>query len=126
MSWFTSLRDAVESVASVATNYVYPVSGLLTEQLVSKGSQEQLGSTLGQVAMLGSGIAGGLQGNMANYGDTASGNFGNVASRTMGNLGIGAQGLDPSLVGQDPIETMSNVSQSTGEQDWTKAAQKLG
>ena len=58
MSFWTSLRDTVESVASVAGNYFLPGSGLVTSQLVSNGSQQQLGSTLGQVAMLGSGLAG--------------------------------------------------------------------
>src|SRR5665647_1560496 len=69
MSWFTSIRDAVEAVASVGANYVYPGSGLITSQLVSKGAQNLPGY---QMAMLGSGAAGGLMGNMSNYGNAFS------------------------------------------------------
>jgi hypothetical protein len=58
MSFWTSIRDAVESVASVVGNYYLPGSGIVTSQMTSKGSQEQLGSPLGMIAMLGSGGAG--------------------------------------------------------------------
>src|ERR1035437_4318557 len=66
MSWFTSLRDAVEAVASVGANYMYPGSGLVTSQLVSKGAAAEPGY---QMAMLGSGVAGGAMGTMSNYGN---------------------------------------------------------
>ena len=122
MSWFTDIRDAIQAVASVAGNYIFPGSGAITGQLVSKGAQEHLQSPLGQLAQIGSGVVGGISGNLANYGSALGGNFGEVASRTMGGLGMGAQGLDPPLIGADPIETMYKVSASTGEQDWTKAA----
>ena len=79
-SWWTKIRDAVESVGSVVGNYFYPGSGLLTSQLVSKGAQEHLGSGVGQAAMLGSGIAGGVQGNMSNYGATWDAATGGAAS----------------------------------------------
>ena len=55
---FTAIRDAVESVGSVVGNYYLPGSSMITDQLVSKGSQEQLSSPLGQLAQLGSGLAG--------------------------------------------------------------------
>ena len=57
-SMWTGIRDTLESAAAVAGNYLLPGSGLISSQLVSKGSQEQLGSTLGKLAMAGSGLAG--------------------------------------------------------------------
>lgn len=63
MSLWTSIRDAFESAAVVVGNYVAPGSALLTSHLTSEGSQAQLGSPLGQLAQLGSGITGGVQGN---------------------------------------------------------------
>jgi hypothetical protein len=68
MSWWTSFRDGVESAAAVVGNVMLPGSGLVSSQLVSKGSQKQLGSTLGQLAMIGGGIYGAATGNLANYG----------------------------------------------------------
>jgi len=56
---FTPVRNAVESAASLAGNYLLPGSSLLTDHLVSKGSQKQLGSTLGKIAQAGTGLAGG-------------------------------------------------------------------
>jgi len=58
MSWFTDVRDAVESVAVVAGNYFLPGSSILTSKLASEGSQEQLNSDLGVLAQLTSGAAG--------------------------------------------------------------------
>lgn len=78
MSLWTKLRDTVQSVSSVVGNVVLPGSGAISSKLVSKGAQKQLGSTLGQVAMLGGGIYGASTGNLANYGKVAN------------SLGIGA------------------------------------
>ena len=77
MSFWTDIRDTVESAAVVAGNYFLPGSGLVTSNLASSGAQDQLGSGLGQLAMLGSGVAGGLNGNLSNYGKLydAAGNF---------------------------------------------------
>lgn len=94
MSFWTDIRDTVESVASVAGNYFLPGSGLVTSNLVSKGAQEQLGSGLGQIAMLGSGLYGGLPtdmggaGNMANYGKVfdAAGNYASGGQNTLANM----------------------------------------
>lgn len=55
----TKLRDTAETVASLAGNYFLPGSSLVTDRLVSKGSQKQLGSTLGQIAQGATGLAGG-------------------------------------------------------------------
>ena len=77
MSFWTDIRDTVESAAAVAGNYFLPGSGLVTSNLASSGSQDQLNSGLGRVAMLGSGVAGGVGGNLSNYGKfyDAAGNF---------------------------------------------------
>jgi len=58
MSFWTSLRDTVESAGSLAGNYLLPGSGMVTSHLTSKGSQEQLNSPLGRIAMLGTGLTG--------------------------------------------------------------------
>lgn len=52
------IRDTIESAASLGGNYLLPGSSLLTNHLVSKGSQKQLSSPLGQIAQIGSGLAG--------------------------------------------------------------------
>jgi hypothetical protein len=72
MSFWTSLRDTVQSVGAAVGNVVLPGSGLVTSNLVSKGAQEQLGSTLGQAAMIGGGLYGVGAGNLANYGTAAN------------------------------------------------------
>lgn len=58
MSFWTSLRDGVESAASIAGNYFVPGSSLITSHLTSQGSQDQLNSTLGRIAQVVSGAAG--------------------------------------------------------------------
>jgi hypothetical protein len=62
MSFWTDLRDTVESVGVLAGNYLLPGSALITSKLVSKGSQEQLNSSLGKIAQLGTGGAAFLEG----------------------------------------------------------------
>jgi hypothetical protein len=94
MSFWTDIRDTVQSVASVAGNYFLPGSGLVTSNLVSKGSQEQLGSGVGKIAMIGSGLYGGLPtdmggaGNMANYGKVfdAAGNYASGGQNALANM----------------------------------------
>lgn len=70
MSWWTDLRDTLESAAVVAGNYFFPGSSIITSQLVSEGSKEQLNSSLGKVAQLASGGAAFLEGGpgLSNYG----------------------------------------------------------
>ena len=94
MSFWTSLRNAVEDVAVVAGNYFLPGSSLVTTGLASKGSQQQLGSTLGQVATLAAGGAGAYGGNLANYG-----------------AGLSAMGVDTTAVGS---QLPTGVSQTFG------------
>jgi hypothetical protein len=56
---FTGFRDAIETGDDIGLNYLIPGSSLLTDNLVSKGSQAQLNTPLGELAQLGSGAAGG-------------------------------------------------------------------
>lgn len=82
---FNSIRNALESAASLAGNYFLPGSSLVTDQLVSKGSQGQLDSPLGEVAQVasgaaGSGIGSSVTGIPASAGGVAEGNLFNSAS----------------------------------------------
>ncbi len=128
MSFWTSIRDAVESVASVAGNYFLPGSSLITSHLVSQGAQDNLNSGLGQLAQLGSGFAGGTAGNLTNYGtglqalgvDTSGiSNFvGPSLSNTFG-LGIPTTAMPglagSALGGMDTAQTFgANVGSFTG------------
>ena len=97
MSFWTKIRDTVESAAVVAGNYLLPGSGLVTSQLVSEGAQDQLGSDLGQVAMLGSGVAGGVAGNLSNYGKIFD---------AAGNMIDGTQAAASGLGGNDVIQQL--------------------
>jgi len=69
MSWWTKLRDTAESVGVLAGNYFLPGSSLVTSNLVSEGAQNQLNSTVGQLAQLGTGGAAFLDGGpgLSNY-----------------------------------------------------------
>ena len=89
MSWWTDIRDTVESAASVAGNYFLPGSGLITSQLVSSGAQDQLHSPLGQLAMIGSGVGGGLNNQFGNYGTLGSA----ISTGGIGGVGDWAQNL---------------------------------
>ena len=146
MSFWTDIRDTVQSVASVAGNYFLPGSGLVTSNLVSKGAQEQLGSGLGQIAMIGSGLYGGLPtdmggaGNMANYGKVfdAAGNYASGGQNALANMfssnTAGAASNSPAFTdlfntyvsnGATPAEalqfTQDALSQgSGGATNWTK------
>jgi hypothetical protein len=146
MSFWTDIRDTVESVASVAGNFFLPGSGLVTSNLVSKGAQEQLGSGLGQIAMIGSGLYGGLPtdmggaGNMANYGKVfdAAGNYASGGQNALANMfssnTAGAASNTPAFTdlfntyvsnGATPAEalkfTQDALSQgSGGATNWTK------
>jgi hypothetical protein len=56
---FTRLRDATETVASIASNYYVPgLSAVLSKYVVSKGSQAQLSSNVGKIAQVATSVAG--------------------------------------------------------------------
>lgn len=140
MSLWTDVRDTFESGAVVAGNYFLPGSGLVTSNLASSGSQDQLNSGLGRVAMLGSGVAGGVGGNLSNYGKVfnAAGDFVSGGENALGNLfstgSAGAQSNTPEFKnlfdtyianGAKPAEalqfTQDALSQgSGGATNWTK------
>jgi hypothetical protein len=120
MSWFTDVRDAIESVAVMVGNYYLPGSSLLTSKLVSEGSQDQLSSDLGVVAQLTSGGLGVAQGNLSNYGKlwnaaTGSTPADGLATDTQANL-IGSTGQESvtSGVGKDVIGKTAQYPQSLG------------
>lgn len=92
-SLFTQLRDGLEAAGSVVGNYFLPGSGLVTAPLTSKGSQDYLNSSLGRVAMIGSGVAGGVNGNLGNYGKIADSLSGATAATA-------APGISPSTLSQ--------------------------
>jgi hypothetical protein len=64
---FVDLRDALETAAVIAGNYVLPGSSLVSSQLVSQGAKENLSTDLGQTANLAAGVSGGMAGNNANW-----------------------------------------------------------
>ena len=66
-SW-VDFRDNLEAAGVVAGNYFLPGSSLLTSQLVTKGAQENLNTDVGKLANLAAGAAGGINGNLSNYG----------------------------------------------------------
>lgn len=66
---WSAIRDPLESAAVVAGNYLLPGSSLVTGNLASKGSQEQLQSPVGMLANIGAGSYGAYSGNMSNYAD---------------------------------------------------------
>ena len=101
MSLWTTIRDLGESAASVAGNYLLPGSGFITSNLVSSGAQDQLGSPLGQLAMLGSGLTG------AGFGEGTTGipsasNLGYGWGNAFGALGFGSGAINAPEAGFSP------------------------
>ena len=100
MSFWTSIRDTVQSVAVLAGNTFIPGSSILTSQIASKGSQDQLNSTLGQVAQIGTSLYGAS--NMFGGSGTQAPVFENGVQvggggMSAGGYGAGGLGVDPSL-----------------------------
>jgi len=62
--YWNEFRDLFETAAILAGNYITPGSSAITSNLASKGSQQQLNSDLGIIGQIGTGIAGGLNGNV--------------------------------------------------------------
>ena len=102
MSFWTKLRDTVESGAVLVGNYVLPGSALVTSNLTSEGSQHQLNTSLGKLAQLGTGGAGAFEGNLANYGtayDAVTGSAGASGGSWITPPGGGAAEFVPSVAG---------------------------
>lgn len=94
---WTPVRDTVESAASLAGNYFLPGSSLLTDNLVSKGSQAQLNSPIGKIAQIGSGLAGSGIGSSLTGIPSASevgGGWTNIANDAGGLVGDASLGTD--------------------------------
>ena len=153
MSWWTDIRDTVESVGSLVGNYLLPGSGLVTQNLVSEGAQEQLGSPLGQLAMLGTGAGGAWQGNLGNYGnlwDSISGSGASAAPSLVedglyGTAANGASLVEDGLYGgsgggnmlsnlfNSPLQTLGNLGKgamgsngSSGNTGWLSPVMSVG
>lgn len=113
MSWWTDLRDTAESVGVLAGNYLLPGSALVTKNLVSEGSQNQLNSTVGQLAMLGTGVGGGVAGNLDNYGaayDKVAGLFGGGSSAGV----TGQQAVDAFNAGKISAAEFEAIANGAG------------
>ena len=67
MGTWTDIRDTAETAAVLYGNYLLPGSSMVTKELVSDGSKEQLDSDAGKLAQLGTGGSGVADGNLANY-----------------------------------------------------------
>jgi len=109
---------------------------MLTGRLVSEGAQEHLGSDIGQLAMLGGGIAGGATGNMANYGTAYDSLVGggqegltygmDYGAPDLGGWAGGAGGYGMEAGGRDtsnwlfnsPLKSLQGWAQNTGVQPW--------
>lgn len=59
LNGFTGLRDSAETLGTLAGNYLLPGSSMITSNLASKGSQNELNSPLGRVGQIGTGLSGG-------------------------------------------------------------------
>lgn len=114
MGWWTDLRDTVEAVAVPVGNYFLPGSSLLTSKLVSEGAKEKLNTDFGNLAMLGSGIAGGVNGNMSNY--NSLGEMFNTGAATTGTgaeLGTSNAGYDQTGLGATSTPTTPTFAPTT-------------
>lgn len=89
LNGWNGFRDALEETGTIAGNYELPGSAILSDQLVSKGAQNQLGSGIGQLAQLGSGLAG-------------------------AGVGSGLTGISQSAGGAAEANALSNLANSTG------------
>lgn len=141
--WKT-IRDTGESALSLGGNFLLPGSGALTSQIMSKGSQKQLASPLGQVGMIGSGLAGSgaLQalGNAANISTLANiptaasmgagwGNLlsgaGKLGSSISNGLGFGS-GVDNATYMAAPITSVTSSALPAATQAASSAASSGG
>lgn len=114
MGWWTDLRDTAEAIAVPVGNYFLPGSSLLTSKLVSEGAKEKLNSDFGNLAMLGSGIAGGINGNMSNYNSLGEMfNTGAAAPSTGAEVGTTTAGVDQTGLGAPTAPTTPAFAPTT-------------
>lgn len=113
MSFWTDLRDTLETGAVLAGNYILPGSSLVTSKLTSEGSQKQLSSPLGQLAQLGTGGYGAVEGNLANYStayDKVAGLFGGGSSSGV----TGQQAVDAFNAGKISAAEFEAIANGAG------------
>jgi hypothetical protein len=108
MSWFTKIRDAVQTAAVLVANYYVPGSSMLTSRLASKGSQEQLGSDIGMIAQLATSIYGA--------------NAGNSLSKTMNNVKGAFSGAE-AMPATQPTSAFSGVDNASSASSGSNATQ---
>lgn len=144
---WVNFRDSAEFVGPKVANYFLPGISAAIDPFVSKGAQEANKTGLGQLANLGSGLAGGMMGNMANYGtlgDMFSGGaqapaFGGDISgfeaglptssalpssmdTGLASLGTGSTSLTPTSLGgaelyKPPVDIFNNATSNTPPTD---------
>lgn len=134
MSWWTEIRDGIETAAGIVLNYYYPGTAILGNWVNSKGSYNQLYNTdWGKASLLIGGIAGGLDfgsadGTVGTAGNTfatdylggTGGQFAEGAAATgAGSFGTSvASGIDQNLVDAAQL----NLSQGMTPMDAIKTA----
>lgn len=90
---WNTVRDGAEAAGVIAGNYALPGSSLITGNLVSKGAQNELALPGLKLANIAAGSAGGINGNLGNYGKIAD-SFGGATAATA------APGISPSTLSQ--------------------------
>lgn len=119
MSFWTEIRDGVESVAVVAGNYFVPGSSLLTSHLASKGSKKQLDSDIGQVAQIVSSVYGVrdiAHGGNGLFGD--NGMLFNGSGGAASNIPAGFNPNSPAMAGANGISQAGNVAGNQANALW--------
>lgn len=110
---WNGFRDLQESFAPVIGNYYLPGSALLTDKLVSHGAQDYLNTPVGQVAQIGSGLAG------AGVGSSVTG-IPSAAAQGAGwsglgnSLGVTGEGSLLGTTAGTPLEGAQGATQGSG------------
>ena len=128
MSFWTSLRDTLESAAVVAGDYFLPGSSILTDKLTSQGSQKQLSSPLGEIAQLaGSAYGSGFGGSGGGGGDASLLDGGGGSVLGGGGSLLGGADVAPGIGGFSlSSDTASTLSSLFGGGDMGGVAGQLG
>ncbi len=128
-SAWTQIRDLGEAAGTMVGNYFLPGSSMLTSKLVSNGAQQQLSTPLGRIGTFASGAAGGINGNMANYGKVAdfgsnawNGGVTNIADnpaiQTIDLTGTGESAIGPAGTIQGPPTGWMTDPSNVGSPAW--------
>lgn len=125
---WTDFRDSSQAGAVMFGNYLVPGSSLLTSHLVTKGAQKQLGSDLGRIGLIGSGLAGAGVGSEFT-GIPESGGLASMFGSGGGEAGLSSDvgyqnGADMGGAGSSPATT-GDMSSMTAPATTTTAAPAL-